>query len=122
MPEPVDEVAPTAGVVAGTTSAPVPGRPLLAFPPRLARREHAARRLLAGLAAAHQWTEVALDRLVSSSLNPLYHSGTIAIFSLLVATVTGVYLFIFYRVGTEAAHQSIEAITQHPFGIGALMR
>jgi coenzyme F420-reducing hydrogenase delta subunit/ferredoxin len=63
-----------------------------------------------------------LDRLVSSSLNPLYHSGTIAVFSLAVATVTGLYLFVFYRVGTEAAHASIEGIMAHPLGIGRLMR
>jgi hypothetical protein len=51
-----------------------------------------------------------------------YHSGTIAVFSLAVATVTGLYLFVFYRVGTEAAHGSIEGIMAHPLGIGALMR
>jgi ferredoxin/coenzyme F420-reducing hydrogenase delta subunit len=59
---------------------------------------------------------------VSAPLNPLYHTGTIAIFSLAVALVTGVYLFLFYRVGTEAAHRSIEEIMAQPLGIGALMR
>jgi quinol-cytochrome oxidoreductase complex cytochrome b subunit/coenzyme F420-reducing hydrogenase delta subunit len=63
-----------------------------------------------------------LDRLVSPPLNPLYHTGTIAVFSLAVALVTGVYLFLFYRVGTDAAHQSIEGIMAQPLGIGALMR
>ncbi|HAM56055.1 MAG TPA: hypothetical protein DCQ64_11875, partial [Candidatus Rokubacteria bacterium] len=63
-----------------------------------------------------------LDRLVSAPLNPLYHSGTIAVFSLAVALVTGIYLFLFYRVGTDAAHQSIEGIMAHPLGIGSLMR
>jgi ferredoxin/coenzyme F420-reducing hydrogenase delta subunit len=72
--------------------------------------------------ALYQWFEVALDRVVSSHLNPLYHTGTIAVFSLAVATVTGVYLFLFYRVGTGAAHQSIEAIVRHPLGIGSLVR
>jgi coenzyme F420-reducing hydrogenase delta subunit/Pyruvate/2-oxoacid:ferredoxin oxidoreductase delta subunit len=76
---------------------------------------HAAGRL-------YQWLEVAVDRLVSAPLNPLYHTGTIAVFSLAVATVTGVYLFLFYRVGTGAAHASIEGIMAQPLGIGALMR
>jgi len=74
------------------------------------------------LATLHQWVEVGLDRLASSSLNPLYHTGTIAVFSLAVASVTGIYLFVFYRVGTDAAHRSIETIAAHPLGIGALMR
>jgi ferredoxin/coenzyme F420-reducing hydrogenase delta subunit len=74
------------------------------------------------VAAVHQWAQVLLDRVVSAPLDPLYHSGTIAVFSLAVATVTGLYLFVFYRVGTEAAHRSIEAIMAHPLGIGALMR
>jgi coenzyme F420-reducing hydrogenase delta subunit/ferredoxin len=98
-------------------------RPFAVFPPRPAPpREWLGRRGLAHAGALYQWLEVLVDRTVSSSLNPLYHTGTIAVFSLAVATVTGLYLFVFYRVGTEAAHRSIEAIMGHPFGIGALMR
>ncbi len=106
----------------GMPAPPAPRRPFLAFPPRPIRRERWPRRLLAGAATVNQWAEALLDRLVSPSLNPLYHSGTIAVFSLAVATVTGLYLFVFYRVGTEAAHRSIEGIMAHPLGIGALMR
>jgi coenzyme F420-reducing hydrogenase delta subunit/quinol-cytochrome oxidoreductase complex cytochrome b subunit len=80
------------------------------------------RRELRGAGAVYQWCEVIVDRVVSSRLNPLYHTGTIAVFSLAVATVTGIYLFLFYRVGTEAAHQSIEGIMAQPFAIGSLMR
>ena len=110
----VDEIPPL-------VSAPAP---LFAvFPPRPAgRREWLGRRALARVGALYQWLEVLVDRTVSSPLNPLYHAGTIAVFSLAVATVTGIYLFIFYRVGTEAAHQSIEGIMGHPLGIGSLMR
>ena len=106
----------------GMPAPPAPRRSFLAFPPRPIRRERWPRRLLAGAATVDQWAEALLDRLVSPSLNPLYHSGTIAVFSLAVATVTGLYLFVFYRVGTEAAHRSIEGIMAHPLGIGALMR
>jgi quinol-cytochrome oxidoreductase complex cytochrome b subunit len=85
-------------------------------------REPFRRRWLIRAGGLHQWAQVLLDRLVSSGLNPLYHTGTIAVFSLAVATVSGLYLFVFYRVGTEAAHRSIEGIMAHPLGIGALMR
>jgi coenzyme F420-reducing hydrogenase delta subunit/ferredoxin len=92
------------------------------FPTRPPGPEPLRRRLLLRLGGFYQWGEVLVDRLLSSPLNPLYHTGTIAVFSLAVATVTGIYLFLFYRVGTEAAHRSVEAIVAHPLGIGALMR
>ena len=92
------------------------------FPRAAGARERRHRRWFLEVGAAYQWAEVALDRLVSSSLNPLYHTGTIAMFSLAVALVTGIYLFLFYRVGTEAAHRSIEEIMAQPWGIGSLMR
>ncbi len=102
---------------------PRPAPPRFAvFPPPAVARDRIHRRCLARAGALYQWAEVLLNRLVSSSLNPLYHAGTIAVFSLAVATVTGIYLFVFYRVGTEAAHRSIEEIMAHPLGIGALMR
>jgi coenzyme F420-reducing hydrogenase delta subunit/Pyruvate/2-oxoacid:ferredoxin oxidoreductase delta subunit len=104
-------------------SGPAPARGLLRFPPPPApRREPWRRRALLAAGRLYQWAEVALDRLVSAPLDPLYHAGTIAVFSLAVATVTGIYLFVFYRVGTEAAHRSVESIMAHPLGIGALMR
>ena len=94
----------------------------LAFPVAGTRREPPHRRWLLRAGGAYQWIEAWLDRLVSAPLNPLYHTGTIAVFSLAVALVTGIYLFLFYRVGTEEAHRSIEEIMAHPWGIGALMR
>jgi ferredoxin/coenzyme F420-reducing hydrogenase delta subunit len=120
---------PATGAPASAPAAPPapPGldpraRALLAYPSGPGRREPAPRRALARLAALHGWGQVLLDRLVSPRLNPLYHTGTIAVFSLAVAAVTGLYLFVFYRVGTEAAHRSIEGIMAHPLGIGALVR
>jgi len=97
--------------------------PAIALLPRRALiREPLPRRVLRRLGAWYQWGEVLINRLVSFPLNPLYYTGTIAVFSLAVATVTGIYLFLFYRVGSDAAHASIEGIMAHPFGIGALMR
>jgi quinol-cytochrome oxidoreductase complex cytochrome b subunit/coenzyme F420-reducing hydrogenase delta subunit/NAD-dependent dihydropyrimidine dehydrogenase PreA subunit len=94
----------------------------LVFPTGRAVREPLHRWTLFRAGAAYQWLEALLDRLVSAPLNPLYHTGTIAVFSLAVALVTGIYLFLFYRVGTDAAHRSIEEIMAQPWGIGALMR
>ena len=102
----------------------LPSKPpaIALFPRRAPAREPLPRRVLRRLGAWYQWGEVLVNRLVSFPLNPLYYTGTIAVFSLAVATVTGIYLFLFYRVGSDAAHASIEGIMAHPFGIGALMR
>jgi len=99
-----------------------PGAPGPVFPAAGGGRERLHRRWLLRAGGAYQWLEAGLDRLVSAPLNPLYHTGTIAVFSLAVALVTGVYLFLFYRVGTDAAHRSIEEIMAQPWGIGALVR
>ncbi len=48
------------------------------------------------------------DRLYGSPFNPLYQSGTIAALLLLVLLVTGLYLLLFYRIGTPYA--SVERI------------
>ena len=99
-----------------------PVTPPSVFPAKGGGRERLHRRWLLHAGGAYQWVETWLDRLVSAPLNPLYHTGTIAVFSLAVALVTGVYLFLFYRVGTEAAHRSVEEIMAQPWGVGALMR
>jgi coenzyme F420-reducing hydrogenase delta subunit/Pyruvate/2-oxoacid:ferredoxin oxidoreductase delta subunit len=61
-----------------------------------------AARLLAGLDAG-------ANRLYGSRYNPLYRSGTVAVFLLVVLLVTGLYLLLFYRVGSPWA--SVERIT-----------
>jgi NAD-dependent dihydropyrimidine dehydrogenase PreA subunit/coenzyme F420-reducing hydrogenase delta subunit len=48
------------------------------------------------------------DRLYGSAYNPFYHSGALAFWLLIVVTVTGVYLLLFYRV--SAPYASLEAI------------
>lgn len=44
--------------------------------------------------------DAAFDKLMGSRFNPLYQSGPFVIVSLLSLVVTGVYLFIFYRVSS----------------------
>lgn len=50
------------------------------------------------------------NRLYGSRYNPLYHSGSIVIGLLLVLVVTGLYLLLFYRVGSPWA--SVARITE----------
>lgn len=52
--------------------------------------------------------------------NPLYHLGTLAIFLLIVLTITGLYLTIFYRPGVERAYPSVAALSAT--WLGSLMR
>ena len=53
-------------------------------------------------------------------LNPLYHTGTITVYLLVLAIISGLYLTLFYRYGTEAAYQSMKRIDAQ--FIGSLMR
>ena len=52
--------------------------------------------------------------------NPLYHLGTLAIFLLIVITVTGAYITLLYRPGSDQAYQSVVRISAS--GFGSLMR
>lgn len=52
--------------------------------------------------------------------NPFYHLGTLAIFLLIVLTVTGLYLTVFYRPGVERAYPSVAALSAT--WLGSLMR
>ncbi|MCP5097802.1 MAG: 4Fe-4S dicluster domain-containing protein [Chloroflexi bacterium] len=74
-----------------------------------------------------QWTslEGVINRFSTVSektrpYNPFYHTGTLLIFLLIVLTVTGLYLTIFYRPGTELAFQSVSDMNS--FWLGSLMR
>jgi ferredoxin len=58
-----------------------------------------------------------LNRLVTERYNPLYHLGTLAIFLLALISVTGIYLTIFYRPGTEAGYATVESISSNWFGL-----
>jgi ferredoxin len=61
----------------------------------------------------------AFNRIYGSRWNPLYRSGAIAVALLLVLLVTGVYLLLFYRVGSPYA--SMERI-QEQVWLGRWMR
>jgi ferredoxin/coenzyme F420-reducing hydrogenase delta subunit len=52
----------------------------------------------------------AANRVYTSRHNPLYHSGAIAVALLILLIVTGVYLLLFYRIGSP--HESVASITE----------
>ena len=55
-----------------------------------------------------------LRRLIGSArADPLPHAGTISIFLLIVVTISGLYITLFYEFGFEASYESVEAMEDH---------
>ena len=67
-------------------------------------------RALTGLARLTTKLEQPIDAVSPSRLNPLHHTGPIAVFLFVVAFATGVYLTMFYRFGFEASYASVDAV------------
>ncbi len=87
---------------AGDAAAPGPGRPPVA----------------AWLDKRWQLVERLFNRVYGSGLNPLYQSGVLAVTFIAVTLVTGLYLFIFYKIGDP--YGSVAAIDSGL--IGGFMR
>lgn len=49
--------------------------------------------------------------------NPFYHLGTLTIFLLIILTITGFYLVIFYRPGTDRAYLSVAGMSDNWFNL-----
>ena len=75
--------------------------------------------LAAWLARPLHGVDALFNRIYSSRFNPLYQSGSLAILFLTVCVVTGLYLFLFYRVGDP--YESVAAIEHRLWG-GSLVR
>jgi len=54
--------------------------------------------------------------------NPFHHLGALTIYAFYIALVTGIYLFIFYRINLEGAWASVQSITHEQWYIGGIMR
>lgn len=52
----------------------------------------------------------------TAQLNPFYHTGTIAVFLLLVVALTGFYLFIFSQYGYTLSYASVARLEAQPIG------
>ena len=66
--------------------------------------------------------ENALNKLFSDRYNPLYWLGAVSIFFLWLLLVTGIYLFIFYKMSPDKAYDSIEYLTVDQWYLGGFMR
>lgn len=65
--------------------------------------------------------ESAVNRLIGQKeLNPLYHTGTISVYLLVLVIISGLYLTLFYRYGTTEAYESLTRIDGQL--IGRIMR
>ena len=65
-----------------------------------------------------RWS-LAVERLVGRlirdrNLNPLYHTGTITVFLLVLLLVTGIYLTLFYQFGFEATYEAVAGMEENP--------
>ncbi|MBI2729559.1 MAG: cytochrome b N-terminal domain-containing protein [Sphingobacteriales bacterium] len=54
-------------------------------------------------------------KIYSTELNPFYHLGDIAILLFTIASISGIYIFIFYNVNPLHAWESVEAISKNYF-------
>ena len=62
--------------------------------------------------------EKPINRLTGTNqLNPLYHTGTIASFLLMVVGVTGIYLFMFFQYGFDASYNATMRIEANSLGL-----
>jgi len=59
-----------------------------------------------------------LARCVPNALNPMLHTGAIAVTALFVATLTGIALLIWYKPSVHLAYASLEAMSRSPLGSG----
>lgn len=78
--------------------------------------KYAQRKILRKIEKAWSRFEALVTRLTTPEFNPLYHLGTLSIYLLIVITVTGFYLTIFYRPGSNVAFASVERISSNWFG------
>jgi hypothetical protein len=44
----------------------------------------------------------------TTQLNPFYHTGTIAVFLLIIVGVSGFYLFLFFQYGFDASYEAVD--------------
>ncbi|MBW2385147.1 MAG: hydrogenase iron-sulfur subunit [Deltaproteobacteria bacterium] len=76
--------------------------------------------VLRGLERVFLLFDRAVAAVLPETLNPLLHTGAIAVVCLLVATATGIILLIWYRPSVSMAWQSVEAMSNAPFTAGFL--
>ncbi len=75
------------------------------------RHKPVTRRFLNGLERISLAMEGPVNRIVGAAqFNPLYHTGTITVFLLIVILITGVYLTMFYQFGFRVSYEAVSKI------------
>ncbi len=74
------------------------------------------------LAALFHRLELGLDAIFGRRWNPLYQLGALGFFYYWVVAVSGIYLYIFFDTGTNAAYESVERLTYDQWYLGGVMR
>ncbi|MEE8495468.1 MAG: cytochrome b N-terminal domain-containing protein, partial [Xanthomonadales bacterium] len=64
----------------------------------------------------------ALGRGFNSELNPLNHLGALTIYFFWVVTVSGIWLFLFFKTSVSGAFESVEYLTHEQWYLGGVMR
>jgi len=64
----------------------------------------------------HRLTDLS-SRFFSSRFNPLHHLGSIIIFLLIIDVISGIYLFVFYKIDPRYSYSSVEAISSGLIGM-----
>ncbi len=73
-----------------------------------------------GLHTCFQYLTNLFSWAFSAKLNPLHHLGAISIFLLIIDSISGIYLYIFYKIDPRFSYSSVEAISSGL--IGNIMR
>ncbi len=60
------------------------------------------------------------DMVFTQEYNPLYWLGTICFFFLMLITISGIYLFLFYR--TSSPYETVQYLTVNQWYLGGIMR
>jgi quinol-cytochrome oxidoreductase complex cytochrome b subunit/coenzyme F420-reducing hydrogenase delta subunit len=63
-----------------------------------------------------------LDRGFGQQLNPLSHLGALTIYFFWIVTVSGIWLFIFFKTSVMGAYESVEYLTHDQWYLGGVMR
>ncbi|MBY0575192.1 MAG: hydrogenase iron-sulfur subunit [Gallionellaceae bacterium] len=63
-----------------------------------------------------------LNRIFGNDLNPFYCLGALGLFFFWVVTVSGVYIYAFYKTGMDVSYSSVEYYTHEQWYLGGIMR
>ncbi|HSN31489.1 MAG TPA: cytochrome b N-terminal domain-containing protein [Ideonella sp.] len=80
------------------------------------------RLLQALLRAAFMHAEALFNRAFGNRINPLYQLGAITFFLFWIVAASGLYLYAFFETGVADAHDSVQALTQHQWWAGGILR